>query len=169
MPYFPQPGYHPYPYPYPYPHMRGPAPDYHSASSNSHSNPHGYFANDMPQGHQRPRSVYLPHIDGHMSMYGYNYAHSTSAMGQGSQGDRSQDKSFTHIGTYSYPFNHSYPHPHNGFPRHFIDPMRPQTEQTPFVHGASKTSAPMGVTPVTPGFLSNKNSTPPQFEYPALL
>ena len=90
-------------------------------------------------------------------------------MGQGSQGDRSQDKSFSHIGTYSYPFNHSYPHPHAGFPRHFIDPVRPQQEQAAFVNGVNTTAGVKGVTPVTPGFMSNKNSTPPQFEYPALL
>jgi hypothetical protein len=87
-------------------------------------------------------------------------------MGQGSQGDRSQDKSFSHIGTYSYPYNHSYPHPHAGFPRHFIDPVRSQQEQAAFVNCVNTTA---GVKGVTPGFMSNKNSTPPQFEYPALL
>jgi hypothetical protein len=84
-------------------------------------------------------------------------------LGPGSQGDRSQEKSFSHIGTYSYP------HPHASFPRHYIDPVRPQQEQAAFVNGVNTTAGVKGVTPVTPGFMSNKNSTPPQFEHPALL
>lgn len=84
MPYYMPPSYYGHPYPFHQPPMRGPVPDYHSTGSNSHSNPHGYFGHDMANGHHRPRSVYMPYMDGPMSMYGQHYAHSTNAMGHGS-------------------------------------------------------------------------------------
>lgn len=160
MAYYPPSGFYGHPYPYQHPFARGPMPDYHSTGSNSHSNPNGYFGHEMPSGQGRPRSVYVPYVEGPLGMYGQPYAHSTHAMGQGSH-DRSQERSYSHIGTYSYPFNHSYPHPHGSFSRHYNDPMRAHLEQSPFMVAGHKQT---GVTPVTPGFVSNKTSTPPHFE-----